>query len=348
MRIIRCSRAAIVFAAVCGIVLFIAGCASEHRKDKKDIKIGFLIDALWEERWGRDMELFTKNVKNYGAQVYAKSASGQKDLQEKMARELIKQGVDVLVVVPNSSISAKSIVDLAHKNGVKVIAYDRMIRDCNLDYYVSFDSRKVGEIQAEYLVKKFPKGNYILVGGSKEDDNAKLLWEGQHKVLDPYVKRGDIKIVSETWTEGWNPEIAYENVSQALRENKYNIAAVLASNDGCAGTAFQALSERKLAGKVGLTGQDADIAACQRIVEGTQSMTVYKPIEKLALKAAEIAVMLAKSKKVPTETKLNNGMVDVPSFLIDPACVDKNNIDEIVIGDGWQKKREVYLNVPDY
>jgi D-xylose transport system substrate-binding protein len=330
------------------VVLCITGCVPEQRKDEKDIKIGFLIDALWEERWGRDMELFTGNVQDYGAQVLAKSARGQKDLQEKMAKELINQGVDVLVVIPNSSISAKFIVDIAHKNGVKVIAYDRMIRDCKLDYYVSFDSRKVGEIQAEYLVKKFPRGNYILVGGSREDDNAKLLSEGQHKVLDPYVKRGDIKIVSEKWTEGWNPEVAYENVSQALKENKNNIAAVLASNDGCAGTAFQALSEHKLAGKVGLTGQDADIAACQRIVEGTQSMTVYKPIEKLALKAAEIAVMLAKGKEVPTETKLNNGMVDVPSFLINPACVDKTNIDEVVIKDGWQKKREVYLNVSGY
>lgn len=330
------------------VALNFSGCDSNKRKDKKDIKLGFLVDALWEERWKRDMDLFTENAKAYGAHVYAKSASGQNDLQIKMAMEMIKEGLDVLVVVPSSSKSAKSIVDLAHKRNVKVIAYDRMIRDCKLDYYVSFDSRKVGEIQAEYLVKKYPKGNYVLVGGSEEDDNAKLLWEGQHKVLDPYIKRGDIKVVLEKWTEDWNPIVAYDNVNRALKENRNDITAVLASNDGCARTVFQALSEHKLAGKVGLTGQDADIAACQRIVEGTQSMTVYKPIRKLASKAAEIAVMLAKGKEAPVNTKLNNGFCDVPSFLIDPACVDKSNIDEIVIEDGWQRKSEVYLNATDY
>ncbi|MDP4182658.1 MAG: substrate-binding domain-containing protein, partial [Bacillota bacterium] len=172
-----------------------------------------------------------------------------------------------------------------------------------------------------------------------------LLNAGQHSVLDPYIKRGDIRIVSEKWTEGWDPAIAYANVSAALIENDNNITAVLASNDGCAGTAFQALSEHKLASRTGLTGQDADIAACQRIVEGTQSMTVYKPIEKLASKAAEIAVMLAKGQKITNAATLNNGMADIPAFLIDPACVDKTNIDDVVIRDGWQKKSEVYINV---
>jgi len=340
-----CRAAAVILMSI--IVFGLIGCDSEKRKDKKDIKLGFLVDALWEERWKRDIDLFTESAQAQGAHVYVKSASGQNDLQIKLAMDMIKEGLDVLVVVPSSSKSAKCIVDLAHKRGVKVIAYDRMIRDCELDYYVSFDSRKVGELQAQYLVERYPKGNYILVGGSEEDDNAKLLWEGQHKILDPYIKRGDIKIVSEKWTENWNPIVAYENVNQALNENKKDITAILASNDGCAWTAFQALSEHKLAGKVGLTGQDADIAACQRIVEGTQSMTVYKPIKKLTSKAAEIAVMLAKGEEAPANTKLNNGFCEVPSFLIDPVCVDKSNIDEVVIADGWQKKGEVYLNVMD-
>ncbi|MDP4182315.1 MAG: substrate-binding domain-containing protein, partial [Bacillota bacterium] len=280
MKRIKITRSISALLVVCITLTMFQGCASSKNKIKNKIKVGFLVDALWEERWARDMELFTANARALKADVFTKSAGGKKDLQEKMAKELIKQGVDVLVVVPNSSESAKSIVDIAHKYNIKVVAYDRMIRDCQLDYYVSFDSKKVGELQANYLVKKYPKGNYILVGGSEEDDNAKLLNAGQHSVLDPYIKRGDIRIVSEKWTEGWDPAIAYANVSAALIENDNNITAVLASNDGCAGTAFQALSEHKLAGRTGLTGQDADIAACQRIVEGTQSMTVYKPIEK--------------------------------------------------------------------
>jgi len=313
---------------------------------KKGIIIGLSMATLQEERWQKDRDLFVAKAKELGAEVLVQSANGDENLQNSQAENLITQGIDVLVVIPQNGETAAAIVDAAHKAKIKVIAYDRLIKNCDLDYYISFDNVKVGEIQADAIVKKYPKGNYVLIGGSPTDNNAKLVREGQMNILKPYIDKGDIKIVADQWADGWKPEIALKHVENALTANNNDVAAVVTSNDGCAGGAIQALAEQKLAGKVGVPGQDADLAACQRIVEGTQTVTVYKPIKMIAAKAAEMAVAAAKGENIAADKKTNNDKIDVPSVLLTPLAVDVSNINDAVIKDGWQKLEEVYKNVP--
>jgi D-xylose transport system substrate-binding protein len=312
----------------------------------KKIRIGFSMDSLQLERWQRDRDLFTKRAQELGAEVLVQSADGNDSIQVRQAENLLTQGVDVLVVVPHNGEIAASIVDSAKQQHVPVLAYDRIIRNSDVDFYISYDNEKVGEAQAKYVLSHAPKGNYILIGGSPTDNNAHLVREGQMSVLKPEIDRGDIKIVADQWAKDWLPSEALRHTENALTQARNNVAAVVASNDSTAGGVVQALEEQKLAGKTLVSGQDADLAACQRIVAGTQSMTVYKPIAPLAERAAEIAVALAKHENVESTSKLNNGRKDVPSYLLSPVVVDKSNIADTVIKDGFLKVEDVYRNVP--
>jgi len=313
----------------------------------KKVTIGLSLDTLKEERWQRDRDLFVARAEALGARVLVQAANSDDNLQNSQAENLLTQGVDVLVVVPHNAKTAAVIVESAHKMGVPVMAYDRIIADSDVDLYVSFDSVRVGELQAEYLVKRLPKGNYLLIGGAPTDNNAIQLREGQMKVLKPYVDRGDIKIVTDQWAKDWQPAEALKITENALTRNNNQVDAVLVSNDGTAGGAIQALGEQKLTGKVLVSGQDADRAACQRILAGTQTMTIYKPIKTLAHKAAEVAIVMAQKKPVPDPTRpVNNGKKDVPSILLDPIPVDKDNLASTVIADGYHKVEDVYKDIP--
>jgi D-xylose transport system substrate-binding protein len=310
------------------------------------IVIGLSLDTLKEERWQRDRDLFVKHAEALGAKVLVQAANSDDALQNSQAENLLTQGVDVLVVVPHNAKTAATIVDAAHKQNVPVIAYDRLIRDADVDYYVTFDPTRVGELQAEYAVQYKPKGNYVLIGGAPTDNNAVLVREGQMKVLKPLIDKGDIKVVADQWAKDWQPVEALKIMENALTRNSNKVDAVVVSNDGTAGGVVQALGDQKLTGKVLVTGQDADLAACQRIVGGTQTMTVYKPIDALASKAAGLAVKVAKKEAVTDPTKpVNNGKKDVPSLLLDTIKVDKDNIDATVIKDGYHTREDVYKEV---
>jgi D-xylose transport system substrate-binding protein len=310
------------------------------------LRIGLSMDTLKEERWQRDRDLFVKRAEELGAEVLVQAANSDDKVQTQQAENLLTQGVDVLVVIPHNGEVAASIVESAKRQNVPVIAYDRLIRNSQLDLYISFDAVKVGQMQGQYLVERAPKGNYVLIGGAPTDNNAVLLRQGQMSVLKPAIDRGDIKIIAEQWARDWLASEALKHTENALTQAKNDVAAVLVSNDGTAGGVIQALEEQKLAGKVLVSGQDADLAALQRIVGGTQSMTIYKPIDKLARRAAEAAVALAKREKVEAPSAVNNGKIDVPSILLDPIAVDKNNLVETVIKDGYQKLEDVYRYVP--
>ena len=304
------------------------------------------MDSLSVERWQRDRDLFIQRAKELGAETLVQSADGNDSVQVRQAENLLTQGVDVLVIVPHNGEIAASIVDSAKRGNIPVLSYDRIIRNSDLDFYISFDNVKVGELQAQYLFDHAPKGNYVLIGGAPTDNNARLLREGQMNVLKPAVDRGDVKIVADQWARDWLPSEALRHTENALTQAGNNVVAVVASNDGTAGGAIQALEEQKLSGKVLVSGQDADLAACQRIVAGTQSMTVYKPIGPLARRAAEIAVALAKHSSVDSNAKVANGSKDVPSFLLNPIVVDRSNIAATVIKDGFLKAEDVYRDLP--
>ena len=311
------------------------------------IVIGLSLDTLREERWQRDRDRFVARAEELGAKVLVQAANNDDAVQNAQAENLLTQGVDVLVVAPHNAKSAATIVEAAHKAGVPVIAYDRLINDCDLDLYISFDNLRVGEMQAEYAVAHARSGNYVLIAGAPTDNNAHLYREGQLNILQPYIDRGEIHLVTDQFANDWQPVEGLKILENALTRNHNDIAAVVAANDGLAGGAIQALAEQKLTGKVIVTGQDAELAACRRIVEGSQSMTVYKPIQALATRGAEVAILLAKKQPVPDANRtLNNGYKDVPSLLITPIPVDRTNLADTVIRDGYQKLEDVYRDVP--
>jgi D-xylose transport system substrate-binding protein len=213
-----------------------------------------------------------------------------------------------------------------------------------VDLYLSFDNVKVGEQQAQFLVSKLPngKGRILRIYGSPTDNNAKLFKQGQDNILNPLIKKGDIKVVREDWAEDWKPENAKRIANAAITDTGGNFDAVLASNDGTAGGVIQALTEAGLAGKTIVTGQDAELAAVQRIARGTQSMTIYKPLKVLATKAAEAAVALAKGKPIIANDAVDNGKVEVPSILNEVHTVTRDNLRETVIKDGFHSEAEVF------
>ncbi|WP_028986794.1 D-xylose ABC transporter substrate-binding protein [Thermicanus aegyptius] len=323
------------------------GQSTNKDTETKKIKIGMSIDDLRLERWQHDRDFFVQRAKELGADVIVQSANGDDAQQLAQVENMLSQGVDVMVIIPHSSDAMAAAVDAAKKEGVPVLAYDRLINNSDVDVYVSFDNVRVGEMQAEYLVKQVPKGNYFLLGGSPTDNNAKLFRQGQMNILQPYIDRGDIKIVGDQWAKDWQADAALQIMENALTANNNKIDAVVASNDSTAGGAIQALAAQGLAGKVVISGQDADLAACQRIVEGTQSMTVYKPIKLLATTSAEVAIDLANGKPIKTQGKINNGKIDVPAVLLTPIQVDKQNMMDTIIKDGFHPFEEVYKNVPE-
>ncbi|MEW9054049.1 MAG: D-xylose ABC transporter substrate-binding protein [Neobacillus sp.] len=307
------------------------------------IKIGFSMDTLEEERWLKDRDLFKEAVESLGAEVEILAANGDDALQISQAETLISQGVDLLVVVPHNAEATAAIVNKAHLAGIKVVSYDRLIKNADIDLYISFDNEMVGELQAREMTERVPKGKYVYIGGAVTDNNAHLFKKGVFNMLQPYIDRGDITVVYDQWTENWTPANAYKNMLDALKANNNQIDAVIAANDATAGAVIEALAAHGLAGKIPVAGQDAELAAAQRIVKGTQTMTVYKPINVLAKEAAEIAVKLAKGEPVVTGSRVNNGKIEVPSLLLFPIAVNKSNIDETVIRDGFHSRDQVYL-----
>ena len=310
------------------------------------VRIGFSMDTLKEERWQRDRDYFVARAKELGAEVLVQAANGDDAVQIQQAENLLTQGVDVLVVAPHNAEIAASIVESARRQGVPVLSYDRLIRNSDVNLYVSFDNVKVGETQAHYLLDRAPKGNYVLIGGSPTDNNARLFRQGQMNVLQPAIDRGDIKIVADQWAREWLASEALKHTENALTQTGNNIAAVVASTDGTAGGAIRALEEQQLAGRVVVSGQDAELAAIQRVVGGTQAMTVYKPVQHLARRAAEAAVALARREPVESTSAVNNGFKDIPSILLEPIVVDKNNVMETIVSDGYHKMEDIYRNIP--
>ncbi len=310
------------------------------------LRIGLLMDAVDEERWQRDRDLFVARAKQLRADVLVESGDRDDARQAERGDALLAQGIKVLVVVPHDDEKAAVIVEAAKRKNVPVISYDRLIRNADVDLYVSFNNVKVGEMQAQYLLGRAPKGNYILIGGAPTDNNARLIREGQMAVLEPAIARREIRVVADPWTKDWLASEAQRLTEEALQRAKNNVVAVAASNDITAGGAIAALEQRQLAGKVMVSGQDANLDAVRRIVAGTQSMTVYKPLTALARLAADSAVSLAKGETIQAVDTLNNGRKDVPALLVEPITVDKDNLDATIIRDGYHKREAIYAGSP--
>lgn len=284
--------------------------------------IGFLMDVSNSGRWTEDKSLFIKNIEDKDGAVFFRASEGDAEKQYQLAEELLNLDVDVLVVVPSDLYAAAKIVKLAHDKHVKVIAYDRIIKRCNLDFYISFDSEKVGQLQAEYITQLCPEGNYVILKGPVTDNNTFLLSEGQRIILDPLTENGDITVVYEEYANFWKPEEGYRLMKECLEQNT-EIDAVLASNDQLAEGALKALKEAGISDLPYICGQDAEPAALKRIKSGEQTMTVEKPIATIAQKAADIAIKLANDEEIENTISTNNEQKQVSTILLDPKVVDE-------------------------
>ncbi|HEU4382492.1 MAG TPA: substrate-binding domain-containing protein [Anaeromyxobacteraceae bacterium] len=328
-----------VLAACAGISLFAA-----PRTQAAGPKVGLSLPTQREERWVKDKLTMEAEAKKRGIDLRVQVTDNDAAKQVAQCENLISQGVKILILAPHDASSASVIIDKAAKAGIKVISYDRLVTDSPLDYYyLSFDNVKVGELQGNYITKRVPKGTYAVLAGSPTDNNAKLFREGAMKFIKPLADKGDIKIVMDQFVKDWQPSEAQKLCEQALTANQNKIDAVLAPNDGTAGGCIQALAAQGLAGKVPITGQDAELAGAIRIVQGTQSMTIFKDTRELGKKAIEMAVDLAAGKPIDTQGRVvNNNKKDVPSVLLTPVIVTKDNLEEVLVKSGYLKKEQVY------
>jgi D-xylose transport system substrate-binding protein len=254
--------------------------------------------------------------------------------------------MDVIVIVPHDGRAMARGVEVAHRAGTPVIAYDRLIVDSDLDLYITFDNERVGELQAQYVLDALasrPKPVEIVrIYGSKTDNNAFLFKAGQDAALEDAIADGTVIVIHEDWADDWKPENAKRIMNAAITRHGRDIDAVLASNDGTAGGAIQALREEGIAGGVIVTGQDAELVAVQRIVGGEQTMTIYKPVQELAKRAAEAAVALATGRPLIAKDEIDNGQVQVPTILLDVVTVTRDNVEETVIADGFHTREAIY------
>ncbi len=297
--------------------------------EKRELLIGFSMDTLKEARWQRDRDEFVRSAEALGAKVLVQSANSDDTRQVQDVEALLSAGVRALVVVPHNGEAMRKAVELAHQAGVPIMAYDRLIPGADL--YVSFDPVHIGEVQARYLVDRGAR-RIVRIHGASTDQNAHFVKQGQDHVLPAD------RIVHEDWAENWKPEQAKKIMNAAIARLGHDFDAVLAANDGTAGGAIQALAEEGIAGKVVVTGQDAELVACQRIVRGTQAMTIYKPIAALSGKAAELAVALAKGRPVIARQVMG----EVPAVLLDVTVVDKANLEATVVKDGFYSREQVF------
>ncbi len=313
--------------------------------------IGLSFDTLKEERWQRDRDAIIARARALGADTIDLAANSNDTQQIRDVESLITSRVNVLIVVPHNGAAMAKAVALAHAAHIPVIAYDRLIPDSDLDFYITFDAVKIGALQARYLVDHLPtpgRGRIVRLHGAKTDHNAHLLKQGQDEVLKPLIERGDIIVSHEDWVDDWKPENAKRIVNAALSRVAIMamatpiITGILAPNDGTALGSVQALLEEGQVGpaaagkpKVVITGQDAELAACQRILAGTQTMTIYKSLSRLAGRAAEVAVAMANGQPVVGNAEIDNGRRKVPAIYIDSIAVDEKNLMETVVKEGF-------------
>ena len=326
-------------------IFFIVTKTSDKKNKNGSIKIGLSMDSIVVERWQTDRDAFMAKVKELGGEVIVQNSGDNSDVQISQIKYLIAQGVDVLVIVPNDSDALAPVVATAKEKGIKVISYDRIIRNGNVDLYVTFDNIAIGQLMAKGLTQKVPKGNYLIIDGNPKDYNAVEFNQGFMNVLNPLVKSGNINIIKEVWAKGWKEDESYNAVEAAIT-NGPKFDAIIAGNDGLAEAAIQSLSEHKLGGKVAVVGQDADLAGCQRVVEGLQLQTIYKPIVTLAQDAAVSAMSLAKGEKINFTGTMNDGSHTIPIIMVDCVAVNKDNMVDIVVKNGFHKTEEIYRNVP--
>jgi len=305
-------------------------------------KIGILIHSYENERWPKDKDYLVEDLTRLGAETLVEVADNDQNKQLEQARNMIRNGVQVLIVVPINQDEAAKIVELAHESKVKVIAYDRLINGCKLNYYVSANSTHIGEQQASYLTSLKPKGKYALICGSKNDNNSMRLFLGQMNVLQPFMEKGDIQVSYSEFTDDWSTEQGKIHAKRLLDQSNDSITAIIAGNDAIADGVLLVLKERGLEGKIMVAGQDAELSNLKEIMNGAQTCDILKPLKEMSSITSELAVSLALNKPLKMKFTIeSNGKSLVKSVLIDAIVVNKNNIESTVVASGFHTLAEL-------
>lgn len=313
--------------------------------DGDKIQIGMSFDSFVIERWQRDRDIFVSVAKEAGAEVNVQNANGDVEEQKRQIDYFIQKEMDVIVIIGIDAEKLKESVAKAKEAGIKVIAYDRLLADSDVDLYISFDNEMVGTMMAQALVDNGDgRDNVIMLGGSTTDHNVAMVEDGFRKIMN----KNQVNVLDSMHADGWKAELAAEYVYSHMATVR-QAYGIMCGNDDLATQVVRALAEKQRAGDILVVGQDADLAACQRIVEGTQIMTVYKPVEKLAARAAEAAVALAGGEDITGEdvSVIENGSYRTTYIALEPISVTKENIDEVIIDSGFHQREDVYLNVQD-
>lgn len=319
-------------------------CSATALYAQDSLKIGFSLGDFSADRWSQEPQYFTAAANELGAKVMFEYAYGNASKQLDQSAQLIASGIKVLVIFPTSADGWENIVETAHKAGVKVIAYDRMLKNADVDYYVSFFNDDIGRQQAKYAVERRPKGNYLLLEGPTSDINSLFVLKGQKEVLKPYIDRGDINILLEKHLDTWNSIDAYNEIQSFLNKNDVRVDAILAANDDLASGSIMALDMSLGTYDIVITGQDASVAGCQHILDGKQSMTTYGSIRKLASEAAAACVKLARGEKITSvNSSISNGIKEIPAIMLITVPVDKDNMKQTVIQDGYLKVDQLHF-----
>ncbi len=314
--------------------------AQEEAEEK--IEIGMSFDTFVVERWQRDRDIFVATANELGAEVNVQNPNGNVEEQIRQLEYFIDKKVDVIVVVPIDADSLSEVIGKAKDEGIKVISYDRLANNADVDLYISFDNEAVGRCMGKSMGKQMTVGDkVIMISGPLTDGNVSQVNAG---FMEEMEKAG-IQVVDIAYMDEWRPELAYEYMEENIDSIKEDVQGIMCGNDNLASQVIFALSENRLAGEILVVGQDADLDACQRIVEGTQFMTVYKPVNLLAEEAAHMAVALAKGEEIVCEEMINDGTYDVPYIKLTPEAVTKENIDDVIIGQGFHLKEDVYINI---
>ncbi|MBD2158599.1 sugar ABC transporter substrate-binding protein [Leptolyngbya sp. FACHB-16] len=292
-----------------------------------------------------------------GVTIQYANANNNADTQQNQAEAALTKGACILVVDPNDSEQASVIVQSAKSSGVPVIAYDRVIQDPDVAYYVSFDNRRVGELQGQYIAEQYKAGkfdlqkgaNIAMINGSQTDNNALLFREGALSQIQPLVDSGDLKLVYDQYTPNWDNNKAQTLMEGVLTKESNNVQIAYAANDGMANTVIAALRGQGLNGKVLVTGQDATVTGIQNILTGDQAMTIYKPIVEEARATARLVAALSQGQDpgdiVNGETEVTGG-AKIPSVLATPIVVDATNVQDTVIKDGFLTLEQVCNGLP--
>jgi D-xylose transport system substrate-binding protein len=316
-------------------------------------KVGLSFSDFATERWPRERDEMSKNLKAAGYDVLVQEANHDAKLQNDQIKNMVTQGAKVIIVVAEDGDSAASAVDVVSKKGVKVIAYDRLIKTANIAAYVSFDNVDVGRNQAKGVLAVKAEGRFVLLGGSPTDNNAHLFRKGQMEVLQPLIDSGKIKVVADQWVENWDAANAKKLMENIITATGKKFDAVVASNDGTALGALSAMSAVGMAGKVPISGQDATADGCNSIARGELTVTILKDTRKLTPLATDLAVSLVKGEALTglapqsladlTGDASKTGTVQCKFLQV--FQVTKDNVKQLVVDSGFQTYEDVYKDI---